>query len=444
MKCPRYEAATGIKVEKSSPAPTAVAAAEKVSHPQVSPLKEPPIIKSNFPPASVTTTLFSLNNTKGVHNKENSNRREQDRTLEEGFEDSGYLSLQNSQIDDLHAVEEDDHNQGRSSATPPPPAINQEKTETPKNSPSKCQGKTCSIHPAPSTPVLHPERRAVAYSLSSTPAAHHGDPNLPILKFQQAVCEELAKNFQKTKRYDWSLVTKLAEDHLLDRVIGRQMGLEYVDVFSSLLSRNMKGILTHILALLGDMDLISCRKVSRTWRRIICEDKAALSRCQRAEQALRESKSFQSQRSCGLTRDVGLSRVVLSCMQTMASSSSLSSLSSSSSSTLASRANRQTTASQKDQNSRFKEYVEAASRLKQHESLRPCKRCGSPATHSAEAQRARCTRLSCLFDFCTRCQEPFHGSSPCRMVMPRPHFPTSKVTPILPGSAHSKRNIRRL
>lgn len=57
-------------------------------------------------------------------------------------------------------------------------------------------------------------------------------------------------------RYDWSIVSKVAEDHLLDRVIGGQIGCEFVDMFSSLLSRNMKNILINILALLGDMDLI--------------------------------------------------------------------------------------------------------------------------------------------------------------------------------------------
>lgn len=57
-------------------------------------------------------------------------------------------------------------------------------------------------------------------------------------------------------RYDWSVITKVAEGHLLDRVIGSKMGREYVDMFSSLLSRNMRSILTNILALLGDMDLI--------------------------------------------------------------------------------------------------------------------------------------------------------------------------------------------
>lgn len=57
-------------------------------------------------------------------------------------------------------------------------------------------------------------------------------------------------------RYDWTIVTKVAEDHLLDRVVGGHMGCEFVDVFSSLLSRNMRNILTRVLSLLGDMDLI--------------------------------------------------------------------------------------------------------------------------------------------------------------------------------------------
>lgn len=95
-------------------------------------------------------------------------------------------------------------------------------------------------------------------------------------------------------------------------------------------------------------------------------------------------------------------------------------------------------------NPKFRFSTQAASSLKQHESLRPCKRCGSPAKHSAETRRATCTRLSCLFDFCTHCQDAFHGSTPCRVVQPRSYFSTSKSTPHIPGSARSKRSIRRL
>ncbi|XP_039995289.1 F-box only protein 5 [Xiphias gladius] len=450
IKCSCYEATRADKMEKSSA--SVAAAKSKVHHLKPSPAKEPTPIKPQWPPASVTTVLFSLNNdTRAVHNKENSTNKEHERTLDEGLEESGYLSLQNSQIDDHHEDEEDDHVQGKPTATLLPSSTHQE--GTPNHSPSKCQGRKNSSSPVAlvtaSTPVLRPRRRTAAHPLSSPPFDHDSDPNLPILKFQRAVCEELTKNYLKNKRYDWSIVTKVAEDHLLDQVIGGKMGQEYVDMFTSLLSKNMRSILTNILALLGDMDLISCKKVSRTWRRIICEDTTALNRCQRAEESLRESSSSLRQRGCGLTRDVAVSRLVLSCMQTLASSSTPSSSSSYSSSSSLSRVNRRTAPSQKastpnSQCTRFQEYMRAASSLKQHESLRSCKLCGSPARHSAEARRATCTRLNCLFDFCTHCQEAFHGSTPCRTVQPRTHFLTSKTSSIIPGSARSRKNIRRL
>ncbi|XP_041644832.1 F-box only protein 5 [Cheilinus undulatus] len=431
MKCPSYEATRASNVEKSS------AAESKVLHLKASPRKETNPIKPQCPPAEVT------NNTTGaVHNKENSTSREHDRSLDEVFEDSGYLSLQNSQIDDHHG-EEEDYTKKKTEALLSPGATHHEKTI---KSPSKRQTNRCLVpQVAASTPVDCHRRKASTYSLSSTPRDNYSDPNLPILKFQRAVCEKLSKSYQKNKRYDWTIPSQVAEDHLLDRVIGGHMGLEHVDVFSTLLSRGMRSILTKILALLSDLDLISCKRVSRTWRKIICEDKAALSRCQNAKQVLREPW-----RGCGLTRDAALSRLVLSSMQSLASSSGPStSFSSSSSSTLSCRVSRRTASSQKSiapnsQYTRFNDYMQAASSLKQHESLRSCKRCGSPSTYSAEAQRATCTRLSCQFDFCTHCQQAFHGSTPCKEVQPRAHFTSSKSTQILPGSARSKRNIRRL
>uniref|UniRef100_A0A3P8U848 F-box protein 5 n=1 Tax=Amphiprion percula TaxID=161767 RepID=A0A3P8U848_AMPPE len=351
MKCPCYEAIKASNMEKSSES--------KVLHLKPSPVKELTPIKAQCSPAEVAKVLFSIKDTSAVHDKENSTGREHDHSLDESFEDTSLVAVY--------------------------------------------------------TPVDCSRRTPAAYSLSSTPSDPHSDPNLPILMFQRAVCEELAKSYKKNNKYDWSIVTKVAEDHLLDRVIGGQMGLEYIDIFTSLLSRNMRSVLTNILALLGDMDLISCKKVSRTWRKIICEDTAALSRCRQAEQALRTG--------CGLTRDVAVSRVVLSCMQTLSVSALENPY------CLIPSFNRFV----------FCSCVQAASSLKQHESLRHCKRCGSPATHSPEVRQAVCTR--CLFNFCTRCQETFHGSTPCRTVQPRLRVPTSKKTPIVPGT---KRSIRRL
>ncbi|XP_028983616.1 F-box only protein 5 [Betta splendens] len=442
MKCPHYETNRGRSTEKA-PAADAMVFRPKAS---TAPVKRVHL------PADVTVLFTDDDSIKAVHDKENDTSRDHDRTLEKGLEDSGYLSLQNSQLDEHHGDEEDEHTQAK-----PTSALLVSVTQpgkTTSNSPSKCRGRKNPSHPAPlvtaSTPVDRPRRRAATCCLSSTPADKHTDPNLPILNFQQDVCEELVKSYRKNKRYDWSVVGKVAESHLLDRVIGRQMGLEFVDMFTSLLSRNMRSILADILALLGDMDLIRCKKVSRTWRRVICDDPTALRRCQRQEEALRESTSSRRAKLCGLTREVAVSRVVLSCMQTLASSNTQSASSSSStSSTPSCKLNRRSASSQKgntptSQCTRFKEFMQAASGLKQHESLRHCKRCGSPATHSAEAQRATCTRSSCLYDFCTRCQETFHGSTPCRTVQPRTHFVNSRTTPITPGSTRSKRNVRRL
>lgn len=77
---------------------------------------------------------------------------------------------------------------------------------------------------------------------------------------------------------------------------------------------------------------------------------------------LQESRSSLSQRAGGLTRDVAMSRVVLSCMQTLASSSTQSSLSSSSS-TPSCKVNRRTLPAQKSGTptcTRFGEYMQVS------------------------------------------------------------------------------------
>lgn len=199
MKCPRYETTRGNNMEKTP------AAESMLIHPKASPVKNPTPIKPQCVLAEVTTVLSSHNdNTRAVHNKENSTSREHDKTLDEGFEDSGYLSLHNSQLDDHHGDEEDDHMQGKPTSALLVSATRQEKTISPNNSPSKFQGRINSGRPASlvaaSTPVDRPRRRTAAYSLSSTPSDNHKDPNLPILNFQRAVCEELVKSYRKNKR----------------------------------------------------------------------------------------------------------------------------------------------------------------------------------------------------------------------------------------------------
>ncbi|KAI4891850.1 hypothetical protein NFI96_022341, partial [Prochilodus magdalenae] len=347
-------------------------------------------------PEQVTTAIsrHADDPPRGPHNKEN--REEQcstadvpsdDEVILGGSsleEDSGYLSFQNSQIEQ---VDSDSH-----------------LVETLE---------TC--------PAQRVSSDACSDSASNSSC-------LPVLKFQEDVCKALAKSYRKSQSYDWTIISRLAELHGLHHVIGGKMGLEHVDIFCGLLKKDMKHILTRILSLLGESDLISCKRVSKTWRKIICQDERALQRCRNAERMLRDSG-----RSMGsLSRDYCLSRVVLSCLQTRVTSS-----------TPIHKA--KTTQNQTDgtpKTSRFAEFHEAAKSLKSHEALRCCRLCGSPARFDSAMQRAICTRISCAFDFCSQCQSAFHGSSPCQRGMIRASL-RSQTVPIA-GSARSKRSIRRL
>lgn len=86
-------------------------------------------------------------------------------------------------------------------------------------------------------------------------------------------------------------------------------------------------------------------------------------------------------------------------------------------------------------------FFQAARSLKQHESLRSCVLCGSPARFDSDMQQAVCTRISCAFEFCTLCQSAFHNSDPCRKSVQA--FTPSQKT-LVAGSTRSKRNVRRL
>lgn len=184
MKCPHQKAAVVFRADNSG-------GGSKVSQLQACPAPSP--IKPHFPPVEATTVL-PVDTSSTVHDKENSTR------LDDGFEDSGYLSLQNSQIDDHHGDAEDEQ-RGKNVKTILQAAVaTKGKTKPPKNSPSKCQvSANCSQHGLLSeSPVSCYRRRPALFSLSSTPSDHLKTP-LPILEFQKAVCEELAKSYRKNK-----------------------------------------------------------------------------------------------------------------------------------------------------------------------------------------------------------------------------------------------------
>ncbi|CAM4727943.1 unnamed protein product [Leuciscus chuanchicus] len=349
--------------------------------------------RKTSPPSSPVKAIISTPveaRSKGPHNKENyQNKRHSlevasdDEVIISGgglTEDSGYLSLQNSRLDHGDVVGVD--------------SLERSKVEN--------------------------------VSSQSLDAECHSAPCLPVLNFQEEACRELAKSYKKSRSFDWTVVDKVAVNFGLHNVIGGKMGLQFVDILCDLLKKDMRHILARVLGLLGDCDLISCKKVSRTWRKIISQDHVALQRCKKAERTQRDSGHTMG----SLSRDFTLSRVVFSCMQAVASTP------------VQKKSQCQTGGAQNSfKSSRFQQFQEAARSLKQHESLRSCVLCGSPARFDSEMQQAVCTRISCAFEFCTLCHSAFHNSDPCRKSV-RAFTPSQKT--LVAGSARSKRNVRRL
>lgn len=192
MKCPRHKAAVACSADKVS------AGSPAVSHPKASPLHSP--IKPHFPPGPAIPPL-PLDTSSTVHDKENNNSRHHNGSLGECFEDSGYLSLHNSQIEDHHGDGEDEHRGTNVHTVLQATATTEGRSKTPKNSPSKCHGSAngAQEEPPAESPVRRSGRQPPTFSLSSTPSDHLNSA-LPIVRFQKAVCAELAKCYQKNQK----------------------------------------------------------------------------------------------------------------------------------------------------------------------------------------------------------------------------------------------------
>lgn len=254
---------------------------------------------------------------------------------------------------------------------------------------------------------------------------------LPALQFENAVCSALINCHKKTQKFDWTLIDKIAGDFSLQNIIGRKMGLEQVDILQELLQRDMKHLIAKLLHCLGDIDLINFARVSKTWQRIICEDKLATQMHTEAKARLMASSA--KRREEVTTRHNAVSRVVLSCIQGLASTPIQTPLGG----TMQKKMNQ----SNRSPPSRHTEFQKAANKLKHQESLKKCGHCGSPAKFYPHLQRATCIRASCGSDFCTECHCDYHGLSNC--VTGKIETYSKKSGP-LPGSGKSKRNLKRL
>uniref|UniRef100_A0A3Q0R5Q0 F-box protein 43 n=1 Tax=Amphilophus citrinellus TaxID=61819 RepID=A0A3Q0R5Q0_AMPCI len=84
-------------------------------------------------------------------------------------------------------------------------------------------------------------------------------------------------------------------------------------------------------------------------------------------------------------------------------------------------------------------FLEVAKTLFNDECLKPCPRCQHPARcHSGKGEGV-CSRADCGFQFCMSCLCTSHGSKECGS-----QSAGRRRRDVLPGSAQSKRNVRRL
>ncbi|XP_070798192.1 F-box only protein 43 [Pituophis catenifer annectens] len=246
----------------------------------------------------------------------------------------------------------------------------------------------------------------------------------------------------RNKRTDKKdLLEKLDGDHLsvlkyiVAQLIGKKIGIEKVDILTELKDRDLKHILATILDILTVESLCSMWKVSKNWREIVVHDKHANRRRKLYIKQLRADA-----KGCLLdTENAGskfmVTRFALRPIQAQAKSVVLQ---------MHSSCNESLTPIQHCLNlqsrSKREAYIKVAQTLFSDEALKPCPRCQCPARYHSLKKRGLCSREDCAFDFCVLCQCAFHGSRDCSSLSSMRQ--SKKDAP--PGSAESKRNLKRL
>ncbi|KAM6185248.1 F-box only protein 5 [Rhynchocyon petersi] len=265
---------------------------------------------------------------------------------------------------------------------------------------------------------------------TQSPDHYPSKNSLPVYHFERVVCSTLKKNAKRNPKLDREIIKKIvsAGSFPLWHIIGRKMGLEYVDFLSELFQRELRHLLANILSQLSDMDLINVAKVSTTWKKILENDKEAFQLYNKTMQKV--SKNVTKFSLCPSTREHSIIRTVLasvqkSAVQTLLAKDTQLKLPNLRSSTY----------------SRHNEFSKVVKTLKNNESLKACVHCNAPAKYDSYLQRAICKRESCGFDYCTRCLCDYHTTKDCSSG--KPLKASCKMGP-LPGTKISKKNLRRL
>ncbi|NXM67993.1 FBX43 protein, partial [Serilophus lunatus] len=261
----------------------------------------------------------------------------------------------------------------------------------------------------------------------------HGDfSRTPALKIVHEICLQRQRSGQKQISENIDGMEIFAVDHVLPGLIGKKMGLEKLDILTELKNRNLKHVLAIVLDALTVESLCSIWKVSKNWREIVVQDKSADRRRKLYMKQLKEEDGeYLLKTEDAATRLNILNRSALRPVQAQARTPVLQTPPS---------CTELTAANSSNSTSRQEQYMKVAKTLFTDEALKPCPRCQYPAKYQLVKKRGLCSREACAFEFCILCLHAFHGSKECNTLSAKRK--NKKDAP--PGSAQSKRNLKRL
>uniref|UniRef100_H2TU63 F-box protein 43 n=1 Tax=Takifugu rubripes TaxID=31033 RepID=H2TU63_TAKRU len=278
---------------------------------------------------------------------------------------------------------------------------------------------------APGRPTPH--RRRTSVNLSLTPA----------LQLVHAMCQQKAQMFtghSPSLKEQLRYTAALTETPVMFRtslplagLIGRKMGLGKVDILTELKKRSLRHVLSIIL---GELSPESVYRwdVCKSWSEVVQQDEGA---CLKRRTHLMEVDSGGAHHVPEAeTRLTLLKRSALKSVQAQSRSSSFCTPQSAKS----------TLTPLQHSGSLFYLPSQVAKTLFNDECLKPCPRCQHPARCHSVKGEGICSRADCGFQFCTACLCTFHGSRECGSQSVGRH----NKDKLLPGSAQSKRNVRRL
>ncbi|NXC10186.1 FBX43 protein, partial [Orthonyx spaldingii] len=260
--------------------------------------------------------------------------------------------------------------------------------------------------------------------------SHRDLSRTPALKIAREICLQIQRSHQKQISENIDGREIFALDHVLPGLIGKKMGLEKLDILTELKDRNLKHVLAIVLDALTVESLCSIWKVSKSWREIVVQHRNADKRRKLYTKQLKEAARAED----AATRLNILNRSALKPVQAQARTPILQTPPSYTELTP------RRCSSVPHSASRQEEYIKVAKTLFTDEALKPCPRCQYPAKYQLVKKRGLCSREACAFEFCILCLHAFHGSKECKSLSAKPN--NKKDAP--PGSAQSKRNLKRL